>query len=154
MITCVTLVSMQTLPQLKAHVNAALNVGVTPVEVRELIYLCAPFVGFPKTLNGLSTANEVFKERGISLPLPTQGTVTEADRAAKGAAIQQPLYGDEILKALQGLPDGLGDEVARYLTEYCFGDIYTRDGLSLETKELLIYAILTAIEAEDRKSVV
>ena len=101
-------------------------------------------------MNGLSTANEVFKERGISLPLPTQGTVTEADRAAKGAAIQQPLYGDEILKALQGLPDGLGDEVARYLTEYCFGDIYTRDGLSLETKELLIYAILTAIEAESQ----
>ena len=47
MITCVTLVSMQTLPQLKAHVNAALNVGVTPVEVRELIYMCAPFIGFP-----------------------------------------------------------------------------------------------------------
>ncbi len=150
MITCVTLVSMQTLPQLKAHVNAALNVGVTPVQVRELIYLCAPFIGFPKTLNGLSIANEVFKERGITLPLPSQGVVTEDVRAAKGAAIQMPLYGGEIKKALQGLPDGLGDEVARYLTEYCFGDIYTRTGLSLETKELLIYAILTTIEAESQ----
>ena len=35
MITCVTLATMQTLPQLKAHAGAALNVGVTPVELRE-----------------------------------------------------------------------------------------------------------------------
>ena len=48
MITCVTLATMQTLPQLKAHAGAALNVGVTPVELREAIYSCAPFIGFPK----------------------------------------------------------------------------------------------------------
>ena len=38
MITCITLTAMQTLPQLKAHIGASLNVGVTPIEVRELIY--------------------------------------------------------------------------------------------------------------------
>ena len=43
MITCVCLATMQTLPQLKAHAGAALNVGVTPVELREAIYQCAPF---------------------------------------------------------------------------------------------------------------
>lgn len=53
MITCITLTAMQTMPQLKAHIAAALNVGVTPIQVRELIYLCAPFIGFPKTLNAL-----------------------------------------------------------------------------------------------------
>lgn len=63
MITCITLTTMQTLPQLKAHAAAALNVGVTPVELRELVYLCAPFIGFPKTLNALTVVNEVFKER-------------------------------------------------------------------------------------------
>ena len=68
MITCITLTALQTLPQLKAHLAASLNVGVTPIEVRELIYLCAPFIGFPKTLNALSVANEVFTERGIALP--------------------------------------------------------------------------------------
>lgn len=77
MITCVTLATMQTLPQLKAHAGAALNVGVTPVELREAIYSCAPFIGFPKTLNALTVINEVFKERDISLPLEKQGTVTE-----------------------------------------------------------------------------
>ena len=150
MITCISLSAMQTLPQLKAHVGAALNVGVKPVEVRELIYLCAPFIGFPKTLNALATANDVYKDRGITLPLETMGTVTEENRKEKGTAIQQPLYGDEIKNAFKDLPDGMGDELARYLTEYCFGDIYTRDGLDLKTKELLIYALLITIEADSQ----
>ena len=47
MITCITLATMQTLPQLKAHAGAALNVGVTPEELREVMYLTAPFIGFP-----------------------------------------------------------------------------------------------------------
>ena len=80
MITCITLATMQTLPQLKAHAGAALNVGVTPEELREVMYLTAPFIGFPKMLNAVATVNEVFKERGISLPLEKQGTVTEETR--------------------------------------------------------------------------
>ena len=38
MITCITLTAIQTLPQLKAHIGAALNVGVTPIEVREFSF--------------------------------------------------------------------------------------------------------------------
>jgi len=150
MITCVTLTTMQTLPQLKAHIGASLNIGITPIEVRESIYLCAPFIGFPKTLNALATANEVFKEQGIALPLEKQGMVNEQNRGTKGAEIQQPLYGDAIKKALKDLPDGLGDDVARFLTEYGFGDIYTRGGLDLKTKELLVYAVITTLEADSQ----
>ena len=150
MITCVTLTTMQTLPQLKAHIGASLNIGITPIEVRESIYLCAPFIGFPKTLNALATANEVFKEQGIVLPLEKQGMVNEQNRGTKGAEIQQPLYGDAIKKALKDLPDGLGYDVARFLTEYGFGDIYTRGGLDLKTKELLVYAVITTLEADSQ----
>lgn len=53
LITCVTLATMQQLPQLTAHAGAALNVGVTPIELREAIYQCASNIGFPKTLNAL-----------------------------------------------------------------------------------------------------
>lgn len=150
MITCITLATMQTLPQLKAHAGAALNVGVTPVELRELVYLCAPYIGFPKTLNALATINEVFQAKGIALPLERQGTVTEDNRAERGREIQEPLYGDAVREALENLPGGLGDEAARYLTEFCFGDIYTRSGLDMATRELLVYCILTTLEAESQ----
>ena len=52
--------------------------------------------------------------------------------------------------AFKDIPNGLGDEMARYLTEYCFGDIYTRGGFDLPTKELLIYALLTTIAADSQ----
>lgn len=150
MITCVTLATMQTLPQLKAHAGAALNVGVTPVELREAIYSCAPFIGFPKTLNALTVINEIFKERGISLPLEKQGTVTEESRHEKGAAIQDRLYPGGISQVMEDIPGEMGDDVERFLTEYCFGDIYTRDGLDLKTRELLGYCVLTTLEADSQ----
>lgn len=142
MITVTSLAVQQTLPQLKSHINAALNVGVTPIELREAIYQLAPFIGFPKALNALGVLNEVFKERGIETPLKSTATVKEEERYKRGFAIQNPLYGDEIKLAMEGLPDDMGADVARYLTEVCFGDFYTREGLDVKTRELLFVAAL------------
>lgn len=150
MITCVTLATMQTLPQLKAHAGAALNVGVTPLELREAMYLTAPFIGFPKMLNAVSTVNEVFKERGISLPLENQTTVTEDNRHEQGAAIQDKLYHGGISGVLSGIPGNLDENVSRFLTDYFFGEVYTRGTLDIPTKELLGYCILTTLEAESQ----
>lgn len=149
LITCVSLATMQQLPQLKAHAGAALNIGVTPVELREAIYQCAPLIGFPKVLNALGALNATFTERGIKLPLERQATITEDDRYEKGYAIQNPLYGDRIKEAMKELPAEMGTEVARFLTEVYFGDFYTRNGLDLKTRELLSFCVLTILEAED-----
>lgn len=96
LITVTVLTVNQTLPQLKAHVGVSLNVGATPVEIREVICQCAPFIGFPKTLNAISTMNEAFLEQNISLPLESQETVKDEERYEAGLAIQMPTYGDEI----------------------------------------------------------
>lgn len=148
LITCVCLASLQALPQLEAHAGAALNVGASPVELREAIYQCAPFIGFPRVLNAIGSVNKTFNSRGITLPLDTQATVTEDNRHAEGEKIQAPLYGDEIKQALQPLPLGMGEAVADFLTEVCFGDFYTRSGLDLQTRELLSLCVLTAIGAD------
>ena len=150
MITCITLATMQTLPQLKAHAGAALNVGVTPEELREVMYLTAPFIGFPKMLNAVGTVNEVFKERGISLPLEKQGTVTDDTRHEAGKAIQDTLYPGGISGAMAGIPGDMGKEVEKFLTDYFFGEIYSRGALDLQTRELLGYCVLTALEAESQ----
>ena len=64
------LVCLQTLPQLKSHTAAALNVGVEPIQIREAVYQLAPFIGFPRTLNAVATINEVFRGQASSCPLP------------------------------------------------------------------------------------
>lgn len=52
-------------PQLKVHINAALNVGVKPEEVVEVMMQMSVYAGFPAALNGLSITKEVFNERQI-----------------------------------------------------------------------------------------
>lgn len=52
-------------PQLKVHINAALNVGCTPEEIVEIIIQMSVYAGFPAALNAASAAKIVFIERGI-----------------------------------------------------------------------------------------
>jgi 4-carboxymuconolactone decarboxylase len=105
LITLVVLATNQTLPQLKAHVSAALNVGVTPVEIKEAVYQCAPYIGFPKTLNALDEVNKVFKEKNITLPIESQKTTNEETRFEKGLAVQVEVFGDIIAKMRQNAPE-------------------------------------------------
>jgi 4-carboxymuconolactone decarboxylase len=58
-------------PQLRAHINGALNVGCKPEEIVEVIMQMAAYAGFPVSLNGLTAAKEIFAERGVSVtPVP------------------------------------------------------------------------------------
>ncbi len=150
MITVTALATMQTLPQLKSHSRAALGNGVSPIELRELIYQLAPFIGFPRTLNAVATVNEVFKERGIELPLEKQGTTSDEDRHEKGFEIQNPIYGDEIKEKFKNLPAGFNEFVPDFLTDFAFGDFYTRNGLDIKTRELMVLVALTALGAENQ----
>ncbi|MGH3349676.1 MAG: carboxymuconolactone decarboxylase family protein, partial [Nocardioides sp.] len=55
-------------PQLDVHINAALNVGLTPEQIIEAFLHSAVYCGFPRALNATLTAKKVFAERGL-LPI-------------------------------------------------------------------------------------
>jgi len=144
LITLVVLTTNQTLEQLKAHVFAALNVGTSPVEIKEAIYQCVPYLGFPKTLNAIQQANEVFKMMNITLPVESQKTVTEETRFDEGLKAQKSIFGDVIDKMHQTAPENQ-KHIQNYLSAFCFGDIYTRGCLDLKVRELLTLCILSAL---------
>ncbi|MGN7170667.1 carboxymuconolactone decarboxylase family protein [Paenibacillus cellulositrophicus] len=150
LITLVVLTTNQTLSQLKAHVHAALNVGLTPIEIKEAVYQCAPYVGFPKTLNAMTEVNDVFKARNIALPLESQQQVEEETRLDKGLAVQVDIFGDIITKNLE---NSLINQkhIQDYLSAFCFGDFYTRGGLDLKTRELLTLSIISALGGADHQ---
>ena len=135
----------QALPQLKAHVAACLRIGLSPLEIRETVYQCAPFIGFPKTLNAISAMNEVFAAKGISLPLANAETVTEQTRYERGLALQSSVYGNEIAERYAWLPEKFSEYVPKWLTELCFGDFATRKSLDKKTRELLTVVMLAAM---------
>jgi 4-carboxymuconolactone decarboxylase len=144
LITLVVLATNQTSPQLKAHVIAALNVGLTPVEIKEAVYQCAPYIGFPKTLNAINEVNEVFKAKNIALPIESQKTVDEDNRFEKGLATQVEIFGEVIAKMREAAPANQ-KHMQDYLSAFCFGDFYTRGGLDLKTRELLTFCIVSSL---------
>ncbi len=144
LITLVVLTTNQTLPQLKAHVHAALNVGLTPIEIKEAVYQCAPYIGFPKTLNAIAETNEVLKARNIALPLESQKRVEEDNRFEQGLAVQVEIFGDIIAKNRENAPANQR-HIQDDLSAFCFGDFYTRGGLELKTRELLTLCIVSAL---------
>lgn len=145
LITLTVLTVNQTLPQLKSHTSACLHIGISPVEIRETVYQCAPFIGFPKTLNAIAAMNEVFSANGIELPLDDTETVTEADRYEKGLALQALIYGNEIKERYTWLPGEFAEAVPKFLTGLCFSDFMTRKGLNGKDRELLTVVCLAAI---------
>lgn len=145
LITLVVLTSSQTLDDLKSQVSAALRVGATPVEIKEAMYQCAPYIGFPKTEAALRMVNEVFTANNIQLPVESQNTVTESSRYAEGLKVQKSIFGDAIDTMHQTAPANQLPIVQNYLSAFCFGDVYTRKGLDLKTREILTFSIISAL---------
>ena len=84
-----------TLKALKEHVTSGLSVGVTPVEIKEAVYQCTPYIGLGKVEEALEIVNLVFEEKNISLPLLPQATVQGDNRFEKGFAVQSAAFGQE-----------------------------------------------------------
>ena len=57
------------------------------------------------------------------------------------------LYGDEIKERYQYLPEEIANALPKFLTEWCFGDCYSRKAMDIKTRELLIFCVLTALNA-------
>ena len=53
--------------QLMVHINGSLNVGITEEEISEIFTHCIPYVGFPRVLNAITSAKEVFASRNSTL---------------------------------------------------------------------------------------
>jgi len=137
-------IACQAQGEYKMMVNAALNVGVTPVEVKEILYQSVPYVGIAKVVDFIYLTNEIFTEREIKLPLEGQSTTTPETRYEKGLEVQKKIFGEVIDKMYEKSPENQ-IHIQRYLSANCFGDYYTRNGLDIKTRELLTLSMLVAL---------
>ena len=137
-------IASQALGEYKVMVGAALNVGLTPIEIKEILYQSVPYVGVAKVFDFLHATNDVFQKRGIELPLEGQSTTTPETRFEKGVAVQKTIFGGAIDKMLQQAPKDQM-HIQDFLAANCFGDYYTRNGLDLKTRELLTFAMLISL---------
>lgn len=137
-------IACQAQSEYKMMMNAALNIGVTPVEIKEILYQSVPYIGIARVLDFIYLTNEILTERGISLPLEGQSTTTPETRYEKGLEVQKAIFGEVIDKMYQDSP-AAQLHIQKLLSANCFGDYYTRTGLDLKTRELLTFSILLSL---------
>lgn len=147
LIKITALTTQQSYVMLKDEVSHALDVGLTPVEIKEAAMQCAPYSGLSRAADALSTINEVFTARDIKLPLEPQATINEETRFDKGLDAQATLFGDRMREIAKGERNAI-PRVNYYLIVNCFGDYYTRTGLSLEDHEMLTLVVLMNLGIE------
>jgi 4-carboxymuconolactone decarboxylase len=71
-ITLTSLITQGCIEQLPFHVHAALNVGLSPQEIVEIVMHCAGYAGFPKACGAINVVQTVFQQREIQLPLQAE----------------------------------------------------------------------------------
>ena len=145
MVQLASMIASQTLREYRVMIKPALTVGVTAVEIQEIVYQAVPYVGMAKVFDFLLTTNEVLKENGIKFPLPSQSTTTPETRAEKGLAIQKEIVGEEGMQRLLAAAPEDEQHIYRFLAANCFGDHISRSGIDLPTRELLTFSMLISL---------
>ena len=114
------------LPQLKWHLGAALNIGVAPEAIREVLVQTQPYAGWPASLNALGTMAATFAERGIVAKPVAASDLSREQLAQRGHENGGRIYAD--YGAVEGVVRGYDSELASYLTENAYGQVYVRRG--------------------------
>lgn len=140
-----SIIASQALSEYRIIASAALTVGVTPAEIKEVVYQAVPYVGMAKVFDFLRATNEVLVECGVELPTPRQSTTTPETRAEKGLALLKEISGEESYQKLLASVPKDQQHIYHFITANCFGDYISRTGIDLSMRELLTFSILISL---------
>lgn len=144
MVLLSSMIACQALGEYRVMLGGALNVGVTPIEVKEIVYQAVPYVGMAKVYDFLNITNEVLESRGVALPLDGQATTTPETRFSEGLELQVTIFGESMRNRMAESPVDQA-HIQKFLADNCFGDYLTRNGLPTKTRELLTFSMLLSL---------
>ncbi|ATC38163.1 carboxymuconolactone decarboxylase family protein [Elizabethkingia anophelis] len=135
-------------PQLKVHLNGALNTGSSVSEIKEVILQMSVYSGFPGSINAMNALREVLTER------QKQGIKDEDGKtASKINKISRLESGEKELSKLDDLQVGklkyayndFSPDLAKFILEYAYGDIFSRDNLEYRYRQIATISALTVL---------
>ena len=148
-VTIAALTAKGDLEKLKPALNAGLDAGLTINEIQEVILHLYAYAGFPRSIHGLQTFMSVLDER------KAKGIEDEWGPEASPVTDTRDKYvrGKEILEELTGVSqDGpktgyaaFAPEIEVFLKEHLFADVFERDVLTYQERELVTVSVLSSI---------
>lgn len=150
-VTIAAFASRGELDKLKVQLNAGLDAGLTVNQIREVLVHLYAYSGFPRSLRGLQTFMTVLDERkakGITDTVgPEASPITDTrDKYTRGKEILAELAGTPVP---EGRPAtgyaGFAPEIETFLKEHLFADIFERDVLTYDQREMVTVSVLIAL---------
>ncbi|QOP41162.1 carboxymuconolactone decarboxylase family protein [Sulfurimonas marina] len=135
--------------KLKSELNAGLESDLSVNEIKEILIQLYAYCGFPRSLNGINAFIDVIKEReaqGIKDNIGKEATPLpkDMDKDAYGAKVRRELAGWDKEPPAQGY-QLFTPVMDVYLKEHLFADIFARDVLNHQERELVTIAALAAM---------
>lgn len=137
------------LDRLNIALNEGLDAGLTVNEIKEVLIQLYAYTGFPRSLNGISTFMAVLDTRqakGLkdSIGKEASPVPTNLDKDAYGTKVRAQLAGQETISPASGY-QLFAPTIDTFLKEHLFADIFVRDVLDYQTRELATISALAAL---------
>lgn len=135
------------LGKLRTALAEGLDAGLTVNEIKEILVQLYAYAGFPRSLNGIGTFMAVMDERqekGIKNEIGTEASPLPVDRSRLdlGTEIQTRLVGAPV----SGPIFEFAPAIDAFLKDHLFGDIFGRDNLDIENREIATIAALASMD--------
>lgn len=132
------------LSRLEQAIERGFDDGLTVSQVKEALCQLYAYTGFPRALNALNTLQHAIEARTQAGKTPQEGAEasplpTDYDAVREGTAVQTKISG-------RPFDYTFAPQMDYYLKAHLFGDIFARDNLTEQQRELVTVSALTAIE--------
>lgn len=146
--TLAALGSVQRLPQLRRYVGAALNLGLAPRTIQEVLIQIGIYAGFAASEEALEVARAVFTERKVEIPVEPRRADSLEALATRGRTLLQDLHGDRGAQGYASPDNRVTGALYPVAVQYGYGEIWFRPGLDRRQRALCAVAGFTALRLE------
>lgn len=144
-----TIVSLGITDKIYDATNLALKLGVSALEIKDLVYQCAAYIGIEKVRVALPFINKAMLDNNIKLPLKSTATTNEDTRFDVGKKIQVNTYGERLKNIHENTPKDEFYLQVYNLSAYCFGDFYSRSALEMKDRTLITVVAISTLGGQE-----
>jgi len=143
--TLAALCALQNLGALEKHCRAALEIGLEPGAIVEIIVQDGIYRGFAVSETALEVAARVFRERGTQLDAAASASASLEELAALGREVQTALHRERSDEGHADPANPVTGSIYPLIVQFCYGAIWNRPGLDRRTRALAAVAAFTVL---------
>jgi alkylhydroperoxidase/carboxymuconolactone decarboxylase family protein YurZ len=140
------LAAVQRLPKLRRHIGAALQLGLTPRAILEVLIQIGIYAGFAASEEAVEAAAAEFAARQVAMPEEPERSDSLEGLTEQGRKLMEQLHGDRAGQGYAAPGNAVTGALYPLAIQYGYGEIWFRPGLDLRQRALVAVAAFTALK--------